>query len=78
MDNSEKLITIKQAYQAMLLFLEVEYKLTQSDDLGELLGGFQLTDDGETMDPAAWGDWIAAVNKISDEEKNGSKASLDI
>lgn len=64
MSNEKIRITIEQAYQAMLVFLEREYRLTGSDELGGLLGGYQLTVDGKTMDPAAWDDWIDAVNEI--------------
>jgi len=48
----------------MLEFLDELYRLTKSDDLGGLLGGFQLTKDGGTMDPAAWSDWLKAVQRV--------------
>lgn len=48
----------------MLAFLDELYQLTKSDDLGGFLGGFQLTKDGGTMDPAAWGDWLEAIRRV--------------
>ncbi len=63
-------ITVMQAYKAMLAFLEREYNLTHSDELGGLLGGYQLTSDsGATMDPAAWPDWVSAINQVLEGDK---------
>ena len=65
MIDEEKQISVLQAYKVMLAFLDKEYELSRSDDLAGLLSGYQLTsDESRTMDPAAWHDWIAAVNKI--------------
>jgi hypothetical protein len=64
MNTIDSKITILQAYKAMILFLEKEYELTKSNDLGGLLGGYQLqTDEKDTIDSAAWNDWILSVNK---------------
>lgn len=57
-------LTEKEAYLAMLAFLENLYALTKSDDLAGFLGGMQLMDDGTTMDSAAWKDWEQAVQKV--------------
>ena len=48
----------------MLWYLEDLYQRTNSDDLGSFLGDMQFADDGSTMDPAAWEDWLEAVDKI--------------
>jgi hypothetical protein len=64
-------ITIKTAYIAMYKFLENEYNLTKSDDIGGLLGGMSLLINGDTADPAAWSDWLNAV-------ENAEKADNDI
>ncbi len=57
-------ITRKQAFEAMMLFLEEFYNRTQSDDVGGLLGDLILLEDGSTADPAAWYDWIECVEKV--------------
>jgi len=54
-------LTIEQAYQSMVCFLEAYWERTQSDEIGALLGGLALDADGRPMDPAAWSDWLAAI-----------------
>jgi hypothetical protein len=56
-------ISIHDAYRAMFVFLEREYELTHSDDLGGLLGSLQLLNDGKPADPAAWMQWLDAVRR---------------
>lgn len=58
-------LSTKDAYQAMFLFLEAHYDRTGSDELGALLGGLALDQDGQPMDPAAWTDWLNAVQEVS-------------
>lgn len=57
-------LTTKQAFEAMVLFLEEFYNRTQSDDVGALLGQLILLKDGSTADPAAWDDWVECVEKV--------------
>ena len=45
----------------MVCFLEAYWERTQSDEIGALLGGLALDADGRPMDPAAWSDWLAAI-----------------
>lgn len=54
-------LSTRDAYRAMLRFLESYYERTGSDELGALLGGLTIDEDGQPMDPAAWTDWLAAV-----------------
>ena len=57
-------ITSLQAFKAMICFLDIYYNKTLSDDLGVLLGGIQLVEDESgTWDPAAWYDWLIALQK---------------
>lgn len=58
-------LTEKQAYLAMIEFLDDYYEQTQSDGIGELLGSLQLLEDGKPADPAMWEDWLKSVEKIS-------------
>ena len=68
MVNENDKISIKEAYTAMYAFLENEYSLTNSDDIGGLLGGMSLLQDGTTADPAAWDDWLQSVQKALNNE----------
>jgi Ser/Thr protein kinase RdoA (MazF antagonist) len=51
----------RDAYNAMLRFLEDRYRQLPSEGLGELLGDLHLAADGEPYDPAITEDWNAAV-----------------
>lgn len=57
-------LTEKQAFKAMVLFLEGFYERTNSNDVGGLLGDLILLQDGSTADPAAWDDWMKCVHKV--------------
>lgn len=65
----DKKLTQLQAFQAMVKFLEGFYERTSSDDVAVLLGGMQMFPDGGTFDPAAWEDWIDAVNEVLKENQ---------
>ena len=64
MDANHATLTVKQAYHAMLLFLEKEYTLTECSDLADLLSGYRMDKDGHTGDPAVWNEWLEAVGKV--------------
>ena len=76
----ENKLTGLQAFNAMTLYLDKYYILTNSDDIGSLLGGFQLFEEGGTWDPAAWHDWIDSINKTLDikNEKNKIEEGLTV
>ena len=57
----ENMITIKEAYKAMYIYLECLYEMTGSDDLAGFLGGMSTLQDGSLADEAVWGDWLEAV-----------------
>ena len=56
-------LTIQQAYVSMIKFLEDYYERTKSDDIGSLLGDLQLDENNMPFDPAAYSDWLNAINK---------------
>lgn len=56
-------LTTKQAYIAMIFYLEKLFVLTKSDDVAGFLGSMSLLHDGTTADPAVWDDWIESVHK---------------
>ena len=65
---SQKL-TCVQAYKARLHFLDFIYFTTYDDNLGSILGGMALYSDisgqqPETMDPAAFDDWMDSIKII--------------
>ncbi len=57
-------LTKLEAFLAMTKFLEGYYQRTSSDDVGSLLSGMQILQDGDTADSAAWYDWIESVKKV--------------
>ena len=59
----EPLLTTKEAYAAMYLFLGELYERAGYDQLGGILGGMSLLNDGTTADPAYWHDWLRMVEK---------------
>jgi hypothetical protein len=65
-------ISILDAFTSMFKFLvNYYYQLNKPDDLGLLLSELQLLEDNQPGDPAAWFDWIEAINKVSDSPEKG-------
>lgn len=64
MEKINKNLTLEQAYCAMIDYLDKYYFKTYADDIGDLLGGMVFLKDGSTADPAAWADWLRAVDKV--------------
>lgn len=58
---NKDILSSRQAYVAMLIFLERYYEMTQADEIGALLGSMQLLDDGVPADRALLNDWEGAV-----------------
>jgi hypothetical protein len=56
-----KSLTPQQAYLAMFAFLKAYYERGQSDEIGGLLGGLSLLQDGYPADPAYASEWNEAV-----------------
>ena len=57
-------LTEKQAFPAMVLFLEDFYHWTNSDDIGRLLSDLLMSEEGITAAPAAWEDWQNCIQQI--------------
>ena len=57
-------LTEKEAFDAMVLFLEKFYDSTGSDDVAVLLGSMMVLGDGGTADPAVRGEWAECVNEV--------------
>ena len=58
-------LSTKQAYQAMLIFLETYYNTTQSNEIAGMLGSMSLNEDGKPMDMAHWEEWVNAVENVN-------------
>lgn len=58
-----KTLTEKDAYLAMFSFLEDYYNRTKSDEIGSMLSGMCLMNDGRPMDGAYWDEWKQSVQK---------------
>jgi hypothetical protein len=60
----KKLLSPEQAFRAMFVFLSEYHRRTAGKaELGDVLGDIQLNEnDGMPADPAAWGDWLAAID----------------
>jgi hypothetical protein len=70
MENTEKKLTVDEAYDAMIDYLDKYYNRTHSDDVGSLLTGMLLLADGKSADSAALNDWNESVDKILNQKKH--------
>ena len=68
----KKPLSPEQAFRAMFVFLDAYHERTAGKaELGDVLGDIQLNEnDRMPADPAAWGDWLAAVGSVLDQSKN--------
>jgi hypothetical protein len=64
----KKLLSPEQAFRAMFVFLDAYHQRTAgTTELGDVLGDIQLNEsDSMPADPAAWGDWLAAIDEARD------------
>jgi hypothetical protein len=65
----------EQAFKAMLVFLDAyDQRTSRTAEFGDVLGDIQLNKtDGRPADPAAWDDWLAAVDAVCREAKAEAK-----
>jgi len=56
-------LTQREAYLAMFSFLEDYYNRTNSDEIGSMLSGMCLMNDGRPMDGAYWDEWEQSVDR---------------
>jgi hypothetical protein len=65
----------EQGFNAMFVFLDRYYRRTgRKAELGILLGELQMARNGMPFDPAAWEDWLAAINEATVvAQKGGSR-----
>lgn len=64
------MLSEKEAYKAMILFLEKYYFISKSDDIGSLLGSMMILEDGKPVDSALWYEWLESINQISKNKED--------
>jgi hypothetical protein len=64
-------ITVKQAYLSMFEYLSRYYDRGLSDEIGIMLGGLSLLQDGGSADPAAWEDFLESASAVAEAEISG-------
>ena len=62
--NSEKIITEKEGYEAMLYMLMNYWELTGSDDLTDILSGGEYIQKDTPADYVFWEYWLEAIDKV--------------
>lgn len=62
-DVGDECLTVHEAFLAMADFVW-EFGQRAGDDLLTLIGDISPLPDGTIMDPAAWTDWLASVERI--------------
>ena len=74
---NEQKLTIEQAYRAMFYFLEHEYEITKSDELGGMLSSlsWEIWAKAGPADPGAWEEWLEAVQKALARSENAAPRS---
>jgi hypothetical protein len=65
----EKKLTKLQAYNATVKLFRIYYRLTDSDDLGGILGGMSFLQNNKTADSAMWEIWGECLEKIFPHKK---------
>lgn len=66
--SSDRLITEKQGYEAMLYMLKAYWEATGSTDLTDILSGGEYWLEADTpADSAFWEYWLEAVDKVKRE-----------
>ena len=65
--RSDKTITEKQGYEAMLYMLDAYLQLTGSNDLTDILSGGSYLMEDTPGDSAFWEYWLEAVAKVKSQ-----------
>lgn len=76
MNPADNTMTVEQAYQAMLAFLQREVELTESSDLADLVSEYRLGADGHPRDPSLWEEWLEAVASTRRPRGGGGPSSV--
>jgi hypothetical protein len=64
MSDAEKVLTLREGYLAMFAFLDEQARQDRPTSEFDLhLSSMSCLADGMPADPAAWSDWLAAVDR---------------
>jgi len=58
-------LTPEQGFRAMFLFLDSYWSEFKTATLADVLGDLQPAGEGQSSDPAAWNDWLRAVESVT-------------
>ena len=65
----DKELTALEAYKVMFIFLKKCWSLRgKPEQVGDILSDIQLINETRTADPAAWFDWLEAVEEVTSKE----------
>jgi hypothetical protein len=73
---AENAMTISEAYAATYYYLLAHYNRTvnpadgTSLEVGTLVSDMAILEDGNTADPAAWHDWMLAVEQAREDKES--------
>jgi hypothetical protein len=67
MVHEERLLTIDEAYAALLRFLELFRSTLRDATVVDVLSEGALAAPRETVDPGVWGTWLEALNGVTDD-----------
>ena len=62
--NRETVITAEEGFAAMYEFLQIYWSELNSANVADVLGDVHPAYGGRSSDPAAWFDWLRAVEKV--------------
>ncbi len=65
--SSDKTITEKEGYEAMLYMLMNYWELTGSNDLTDILSGGEYVEKDTPADSTFWEYWLEAIEKVRKE-----------
>jgi hypothetical protein len=73
---AENTMTINEAFAATYYYLLAHYNRTRNPaegsslDVGTLVSDMAILEDGGTADPAAWHDWMLAVEQAREDKES--------
>ena len=72
-------LTSRQAYFAMFEFLRRHFERGPTDEIGGIVDGLSLLEDGTAADPAMWLDWEEATAAVlAAERMSGGYREFDL
>jgi hypothetical protein len=60
--------TAQEGFRAMIVFLENFFQQA-GEDVATLMADLEIQEDGDPLDPAAWSDWLSAIERIRNDTR---------